>query len=231
MGKTTFVDGDPSQDILGTIITAAMMNALNNHRHSGKDEDGAGVLDYASDSGSANAYAITLSPALSANITGMPIRFKAANTNTGTSTLNVNGIGTVAIKKNVSTALAAGDIVSGQIVTVVYDGTNFQLMNNGQSVDLSQFGKNLASNGYQKLPNGLIIQWGSGTGGTTISGATYSLPVAFPNGFFTGVACDSGGGVLIGGFGCTSLSTYTLFSMDRGGTYTAGTLHWMAVGY
>ena len=47
MPKTTFVDGDPSNNILGTILTAAFLNALNNHRHSGANEDGAGALDYA----------------------------------------------------------------------------------------------------------------------------------------------------------------------------------------
>ena len=47
-----------------------------------------------------------------------------------------------------------------------------------------EFGSSLASSGYQKLPSGLIIQWGSGTG----SGAhTLTWPIAFPNGFLKAV--------------------------------------------
>lgn len=41
------------------------------------------------------------------------------------------------------------------------------------------FPNSTASNGYQKLPNGLIIQWGSGT--ATASGSAISFPVSFPN--------------------------------------------------
>jgi hypothetical protein len=91
----------------------------------------AGVQDnsstYSSDSGTANAYAVTLSPAPTL-VAGSEVIFKAAHTNTGASTLAVNGGSPTNIYKlNASTALAAGDIVTGQIVTVIYDGTYFQL--------------------------------------------------------------------------------------------------------
>ncbi len=79
-----------------------LFECVNNHRHLGSDVDGDGAIDYAVDTGSANAYVIALAPALAANVIGMLITFKATNANTGASTLNVNGIGAVAIKKNVS---------------------------------------------------------------------------------------------------------------------------------
>jgi hypothetical protein len=41
--------------------------------------------------------------------------------------LNVNGLGVKAIKKLHDQDIASGDIESGSIVTVVYDGTNFQM--------------------------------------------------------------------------------------------------------
>jgi hypothetical protein len=69
-------------------------------------------------------------PALTANINGMPIRFKVDRDNSGSATLNINGIGAVAVKKGGATALEAGDIKSGCIYEVVYDGTNFQIMPN-----------------------------------------------------------------------------------------------------
>lgn len=47
----------------------------------------------------------------------------------------------------------------------------------------NEFGASLTANGYQKLPNGLIIQWGQITGTTTTTVTKFSanLPVAFPN--------------------------------------------------
>jgi hypothetical protein len=79
--------------------------------------------------GSNNAYTINLNPAPSHYEPGMEIAFKANFANSGNSTLNVNGLGTVNIYKSVSTALSANDILNGQIVKVIYDGTNFQIMN------------------------------------------------------------------------------------------------------
>lgn len=87
----------------GTIVTADFLNAVNNHRHSGADADGAGALDYAVDSGSGNTYVITLSPALTAHVAGMPIVFKATHANTGAAILNVNGLGGKSLKNTVLT--------------------------------------------------------------------------------------------------------------------------------
>ena len=83
--------------------------------------------DYVADTGAANVYAIAPSPTNTAYSAGQQFTFKAANTNTGTSTLNVNGIGAVTIKVD-SNILSAGDIQAGQIYSVVYDGTDFQLV-------------------------------------------------------------------------------------------------------
>jgi hypothetical protein len=82
---------------------------------------------YAADTGAANAYAVSLSPAPTL-AAGSCVVFKATNANTGASTLAVNGGTATPIKKNGSTALASGDIAAGQIAVVVYDGTNFQLI-------------------------------------------------------------------------------------------------------
>lgn len=85
-------------------------------------------LIYAIDGGSTDAYAISLDVPPSAYVAGMYIAFKANTANTGACTLNVNSVGAVAIKKNGNEDLNDNDIKSGQIVQVVYDGTNWQLM-------------------------------------------------------------------------------------------------------
>jgi hypothetical protein len=63
-----------------------------------------------------------------AYVEGLEIAFKAANANTGASTININSLGTKYIMKYGTLALAAGDIKANQIVVVKYDGINFQLM-------------------------------------------------------------------------------------------------------
>jgi hypothetical protein len=52
----------------------------------------------------------------------------------------------------------------------------------------SNFGSSLAANGYQKLPSGLIIQWGS-VNSANVSTTTVSFPQAFPTTCFQVIAC------------------------------------------
>jgi len=167
MSKTTFVDGNASEGIEGTIVLAAFLNAINNHRHRGLDIDGDGAIDYAVATGSSNAYAIALSPALDAYIAGMPITFAANHTNTGAATLAVCGMTAITIKKGVTNNLAAGDIQSGQIISVVYDGTSFQM---------------ISVSGNESVPVGTLAKWPTATppsgwlarDGSAISRTTYA---------------------------------------------------------
>lgn len=93
--------------------------------------------------GAPNAYTVTLSPASpgvnQAYRTGTAYAFGAAAANTGASTLSVDGLAAKAITKYGTTALAANDIVNGQMCVVVYDGTRFQLLNPGLNIGPSAF--------------------------------------------------------------------------------------------
>ena len=65
--------------------------------------------------------------------------------------LNVNGLGAKTIKKNVSSDLATGDILANQIVTVIYDGTNMQIIGNTErTTDVQVF----TSSGTWTKPGG-----------------------------------------------------------------------------
>lgn len=102
--------------------------------HIGYKSDG---MRYAADAEASDAYAIDLSPTPAAYYNGMVVNFKANTANTGTATLNVNSLGAKTIKKHHDQDLATGDIESGQIVTVVYDGTNFQMQSqSGKSAEI-----------------------------------------------------------------------------------------------
>lgn len=83
---------------------------------------------YGADGGGTDAYAISLDSPPSAYVTGMFILFRANTANTGAASLNVNALGAKAIKKNGNADLNDNDITAGQVVGVVYDGTNFQMV-------------------------------------------------------------------------------------------------------
>lgn len=85
------------------------------------------VTDYAVDSVGTDSYAVTLPEAYDAYFAGMTVKFKAGTANTGACTLNVNGLGAKSIYKAVSSELNTGDILANQVITVIYDGTNFQI--------------------------------------------------------------------------------------------------------
>jgi hypothetical protein len=92
-----------------------------------------GALIYAGTSAGTDTITATLSPAITAYVAGMMIVFRAGGTNTGAATLNVNSVGAADIKKGAAgtVALAAGDITTGGIYIVVYNGTtgDFELKN------------------------------------------------------------------------------------------------------
>lgn len=84
---------------------------------------------YAAASGT-NAITMSCAVAPSAYQAGQRFVFKAANTITGSATLNVNSLGAKTIKKVESGALTnleASDIISGVVYACVYDGTYMQL--------------------------------------------------------------------------------------------------------
>ena len=89
------------------------------------------TADYCADSGGTDAYACNLVPAINTYTVGRRYSFKANTANTTAATLQLNSIPTpVTIKKvlgGVTTDLETNDIRVGQIVQVVYDGTNFQM--------------------------------------------------------------------------------------------------------
>jgi hypothetical protein len=86
------------------------------------------AVTYAAASNSGNAYAVTLAPAPAAYAVGMIVHFLVSADNTGAATLNVNGLGNRDIRKHYNVALASGDLKSGQLVSVMYDGALFQLL-------------------------------------------------------------------------------------------------------
>lgn len=149
------------------------------------------------DAGSTDAYAITPTPAVRAlaDITGVPVVFKANTINTGNATLNISALGAANILKSYNGTLSDGDIKAGQWVTVVYDGATFQLLSPvtqpsaRTTASVRQTVLGCSVSGTTGLPNFLA------TGATTTSVylqncATTPLVVAFAYGHDDSGAVD-----------------------------------------
>ena len=105
---------------------------------------------YAADTGSANAYAATLSPTPSTYADGMGVVVKIANANTGASTINVNSLGAKTIKNPDGTDLTSGDLAAGGIYSFKYNATtgNFILVGKGGVKLTGTAGDAQVLNGY-----------------------------------------------------------------------------------
>lgn len=123
--------------------------------------------NYAADTGTANAYVVALSPVVTSNITGMPVRFKAAHASTGASTFNGGGGATTMTHPNGS-AIGSGDVVAGAIYTTIFDGTKYQLFGTTRLVRV-QVTHATAGSGTISIPSNAIpnsgYAWVTGGGG------------------------------------------------------------------
>jgi hypothetical protein len=138
-GNIAIVSGAP---FITETLTTKISQATGDARYL---QIGAVATWAALDSGAANAYAATLSPAPTAYAQLQRLSLLIANTNTGASTLNLNALGAKAIRKRNSAgalvALTGGELVAGTIVDLEYDGTNFQLLTQS-AVSGSEFQQN-----------------------------------------------------------------------------------------
>ena len=90
-------------------------------------------VPYAVDTGVANTYAVTLSPAPTAYVDGMAVAVKIANASTGVSTINVNALGAKPILDSLGNAITAGGLKAGIIYSMRYNATtgNFIVQGKG----------------------------------------------------------------------------------------------------
>lgn len=148
----TTADGpevDAEMDDIATALTQSLSKdgqtvptanlPMGGYRHTNVD-DAAARTDYAradqvqdcalstlSSVSGADTITATAPLSMTAYVAGQEFSFVSAGANTGAVTLNINSIGAKDVTKRGTTALDAGDIPSGAVVVVQYDGTRFQL--------------------------------------------------------------------------------------------------------
>jgi len=79
------------------------------------------------DTGAVNAFILNFTAAFSAYSDGLVIYWIPSHTNTGPSTINVNGLGAVAIVNQDGSALTTNQIIANQSATILYKGGQFYL--------------------------------------------------------------------------------------------------------
>jgi microcystin-dependent protein len=153
--------------------------------------------------GSANAYAITINNWF-APLPLVPLRFIPNFTNTGPATINVSGLGNVAILRPSSiglVALSGQELLIGEPTSVEWNGTNYVLSSN---VDMTPIGRTVEFRGAT-TPRGTLIEDGSCVSQTTyaalfsVIGSTYGSCsaglFALPDSRGTGFVALDGQGV------------------------------------
>lgn len=140
-GQTLPVANLPMNGYAHTGVGNATVRTM--YASAGQVQDG--TFQYLTSVAGTNSITATAPISMTALVAGQVFRFIAAATNTGAVTLNINSLGVKSVTKNGTTSLTANDILINSAVQVLYDGTQFQLVNPADSI-----------------PSGLISMW-SGT--------------------------------------------------------------------
>ncbi|MDR5797436.1 hypothetical protein QCE49_28975 [Caballeronia sp. LZ008] len=134
----------------------------------------------------------------SATALGLPVGARVDIINATTTTMNVAAANSEPMNAGPTAPSSPLVLQIAEQVTFVWSGAAWFLFGSGVAQYLGQFTRSLASSGYQKLPSGLIIQWGSAVANSS-GVATLTLPIAFPNGLGQAVA-----NYIVGGTALTS---------------------------
>ncbi|PUA19570.1 phage tail protein [Glaciimonas sp. PCH181] len=111
-GQATIVAGNIAAAANQSILPGSLLASLQGN-----------LANYAADTGTANTYVISYSPAVASLKDGMVLWFNAKIANTGASTVAVNGIAAVPLLGAAHSALQGGEIIANGRCMVVYNST------------------------------------------------------------------------------------------------------------
>ena len=154
-------------------------------------------------------------PSGTVGLTGLkiPVNTVLGNAANGLNAITLQGINGIETTTSGNTIRIDGSFLSNAVTT-------------GYTASLN-------SNGYQKLPSGLIMQWGYSSipGSTSL---TVTLPISFPNACLNvsvSKHATSGSVLTDGELPCVSTPSKTTIVFDNSlGTHTTP-IYWFAVGY
>ena len=162
-----------------------------------------------------NSDAITITGGTITGITDLTV----ADGGTGSSTLTLNNVllGNGASPLQAVAPSTIGNVLTSDGITWVSQALNFT--------------KSLTANGYQKLPSGLIMQWGTTASIGTDSSLAITFPIAYPTACLTVQVTGKLGSITGGqayslGTGTTTTTGFTIYN-DSSAMPTT----WFSVGY
>jgi microcystin-dependent protein len=144
------------------------------------------------DSGNVNALVVDI-PGVTSLFTGLSLVVIPANTNTEAPSVQINALSPAAITQG-ATPVGAGALVAGAAAQMIYDGTNFQLLNSASTAssapqpgDIKATASGNAPPGgwdwcfgktYNRTTNAALFaaigtSWGAGDGATTFLGPDF----------------------------------------------------------
>jgi hypothetical protein len=168
---------------------------------------------YVVGAGSANAQTASFPNATTiADLLGVPLRIQAGATNTAGMTLTVNSFSAQNVLRQSGgglIALAPGNVISGQVFFVVWDGTQFELTN---PIGVAPTRQVLTTGTTYTTPTGAVRihireAGGGGGGGNGTGGGNTSFNSVVANGGATSTSTSTGG---VGGTGGTGSGTNIL---------------------
>lgn len=176
---------------------------------------------------SGTSYTVTL-PAASSFSAGATLNvFTVAS---GTVTLSRAGSDTIVTSQG--TPATSLGLSGGDTLTLVSNGVNaWQAVGGSAQLPYApEFAATLGSSGWQKLPSGLIVQWGSSSVGAG-SNLGITFPMAFPNACYVVLPVGQYSSALNTAYAAsaTSLSTSGC-TLNNWSSTTSLTILWIAIG-
>lgn len=168
---------------------------------------------------------------------GATIHFSAGS-NATPLTIAASGAETIAPGLEGSGTITSFEMDALDSVVLVNIGTGWRMVGGSQMSRHSvQFAAVQSVNGYQRLPSGVIMQWGQATTNASGVGAV-TFPIAFPtmvrsiNANYMGATTATGAYVCsCGGLTATGFNAYLTTISGNVGIGTTGGYAWQAVGY
>lgn len=175
-------------------------------------------------------YTRTL-PALSGLPDGAALEFMSV----GSGEVSIQCAGSDVINRSNTATSTVIKLNSGDTLALVKGNGYWNAVGGSKQLGAAaEFISSLSANGYQRLPSGLIIQWGQGTASSSAD-TTYNYPIAFPNAFLAASAVSGygGGGQPQNYAPCViwSLSKTQIGLRLGAGIGTNNAVSWIAIGY
>lgn len=181
-GQTTPVADLPMATFKHTNVGNATMR--NQYASAAQVQDSS--LHWLTSVAGADTITASIAPGPAAYAAGQTFHFVAAATNTTAVTLNLNGLGAKAITKSGTVPLSAGDIPTGAVVVVVYDGTQFQLLSAATSSSVAHGQCRLSVSSATTL---LLSRYNGS--GLIINGVSQNIPSAGVTYTISGLAAST----------------------------------------